>query len=197
MERNLYDYYSSYGTESQHQQVMENYLHHQYSMAALDPVYYYNIPAFVELNQHGVNNSNYNHQTYHQMQHQHHSPPPTPKSNETASSSSTSSTSPTSLLDFKIKCESCGKELTSRKRYQNHYVKCVDKKKNPKTFNCTQCAQEFRVKKSYEKHISEAHGELARIINVNLGNQRNQEVEQPKKVSIFHSIDLMAVSDSK
>lgn len=200
------DQKNSYDSFTQ-QQLVENFMNKQYMMAVLDPSFYYSIPAFQELTQHGYvsynnDNNNNNHNTRNIEQQNRpvaSSPPVRVYEEQELTSSSSGSPSLSSAIDFKLICENCGRSLTSRKRYQNHYTKCVEKSMNPKIFGCTYCKCEFRVKKTLLKHIGELHSEeLARderMINVNLGNSPPDE--QIKKTSIFHSIDMMAVSDCK
>lgn len=200
--------------DHQHLQIQEmtNNQHQQgqsYGMLPIDPYYYYNTIAFQEINMHGVVDTN-NVIRSHQMQQQHHTQPtsqapslPTTLEDFSGTScTSTPSTSPSSqaslassVTDFNMTCENCGKVLSSLKRYQNHYQICFNKTNNPQIFICTHCGYEFLVKKSYEKHMRREHGEPSRV---NCAIQpANCENNPPRNPSIFHSIALLAQSDAK
>jgi hypothetical protein len=94
--------------------------------------------------------------------------------------------SPTQARDFKLFCEGCKRSFTSKKRLQNHVEKCLKKiKKQTKNraFSCRHCGKAFKKLSGVAKHALKYHKE-------------SREEEQQKRRSIFHSIELLAVSDS-
>jgi hypothetical protein len=94
--------------------------------------------------------------------------------------------SPTQARDFKLFCEGCKRSFTSKKRLQNHVEKCLKKiKKDTKNraFSCRHCGKAFKKLSGVVKHALKYHKE-------------NSDEEQQKRRSIFHSIELLAVSDS-
>jgi hypothetical protein len=94
--------------------------------------------------------------------------------------------SPTQARDFKLFCEGCKRSFTSKKRLQNHVEKCLKKiKKDTKAreFSCRHCGKTFKKLSGVVKHALKYHEE-------------NRDEEKQKRRSIFHSIELLAVSDS-
>ena len=95
--------------------------------------------------------------------------------------------SPTQARDFKLHCEGCKRSFTSKKRLQNHQIKCSKKLRREKirAFSCRECRKTFTKRSGLVNHCMKYHEEQLPIVNV----------ESPKKRSIFHSIEMMAVSD--
>lgn len=96
--------------------------------------------------------------------------------------------SPTQARDFKLTCEGCKRDFTSKKRLENHLVKCkVIKSLETKPFSCNVCKKRFKKRASLLRHSELIHPGIENSeppANVN------------KKPSIFHSIHLLAQSDS-
>lgn len=97
--------------------------------------------------------------------------------------------SPTQARDFKLFCEGCKRSFTSKKRLQNHLMKCLKKIKKGKTraFSCRSCHKSFKKPSGLVKHSLKHHEEKNRI---------EEAAILPRRPSIFHSIDLLSVSDS-
>ncbi|KAL7013731.1 hypothetical protein ACKWTF_015546 [Chironomus riparius] len=118
------------------------------------------------------------------------------------SSSSTKSTT-NSSKEFKLTCEHCGSVYTSQKRLQNHYEKCIVL--NPhldEVIVCKVCKRTFRTNPGYANHLVKFHGEtmnenedVKRLRKRARSHDDIEEVRKEKK-SIFHSIELLARSDS-
>lgn len=134
---------------------------------------------------------------------------PSPSSDTTLDSNSTS---PTSMRDFKLTCEHCGSVYTSRKRLQNHYEKCIVL--NPhldEVIVCKICKRTFRTNPGYANHMTKFHGETIKeneeVKRIRKRARSEDDIEQVKqemrqdvrhqKRSIFHSIELLAQSDSQ
>lgn len=92
--------------------------------------------------------------------------------------------SPTQARDFKLFCERCRRCFTSKKRLQNHVEKCHKRIKNEKIreFSCQHCQRAFKKRSGLAKHIVKYH-------------EGNLTEESSRRPSIFHNIDLLAVSD--
>ena len=105
---------------------------------------------------------------------------------------STSSTD-TEALDFKLTCENCKRNLTSKKRYENHLLKCNNKtsseKSMEKPFPCGECFKRFMKKNGLTKHIRMCHDKK------NLPELQLDEKEVETIRSIFHSVSRLAESD--
>lgn len=94
--------------------------------------------------------------------------------------------SPTQARDFKLICERCERSFTSKKRLQNHLEKCVKTiNGNHRAFSCRECHKTFKKPSGLVKHTSKYHERHNRI---------NQQ-QSPRKPSIFHSIELLSISD--
>lgn len=91
--------------------------------------------------------------------------------------------SPTQAKDFKLNCEGCERSFTSKKRLQNHMARC-----NMKTFPCQVCRKNFMNRAGLSRH-------LKMHINKPMMGQINLP-EAPRR-SIFHSVQLLAISDCK
>jgi hypothetical protein len=99
--------------------------------------------------------------------------------------------SPTQARDFKLFCEGCRRCFTSKKRLQNHLLKCLRILGKGNPFSCGQCAKTFKKSSGLSKHELKYHN----VIVQEDMNNNNQEA-LPAKRSIFHSVSLLAVSDS-
>lgn len=96
--------------------------------------------------------------------------------------------SPTQAKNFKLTCEGCEREYTSKKRLENHLVKCKGfKRKTSLSFPCDQCKKIFKKKKTLDLHFKKYHG--TKLEN---SLKYNEKISKP---SIFHSIQLLAQSD--
>lgn len=94
--------------------------------------------------------------------------------------------SPTQARDFKLTCEGCKRDFTSKKRLENHLVKCkILKIFEKKPFLCNVCKNRFKNRATLSRHSEMKHYEIEQPENVS------------KNASIFHSIHLLAKSDSK
>lgn len=121
------------------------------------------------------------------------------KKEETSSTGSDTCSSPTSsieaaeALDFKLTCENCKKNLTSKKRYENHLAKCNNKSSSEKSmekpFPCGECFKRFMKKNGLIKHMRICHDRK------NETEALEAEKEAQNIRSIFHSISRMAESD--
>lgn len=103
------------------------------------------------------------------------------------------STSSTEALDFKLTCENCKRNLTSKKRLENHLIKCSNKNSSEKSmekpFPCSECLKRFMKKNGLTKHIKMCHE-----------NKTQTEAQAAKKEvetirSIFHNVSRLAESD--
>lgn len=95
--------------------------------------------------------------------------------------------SPTQARDFKLHCEGCKRSFTSKKRLQNHLIKCNKKLRRVKVsaFSCRHCRKNYTKRSGLIKHCIKYHK----------GSSQNEIEKSPNKQSIFHSIELMAISD--
>jgi uncharacterized C2H2 Zn-finger protein len=122
--------------------------------------------------------------------------------NQPSPPSSVSSTS-TSPKEFKLTCEHCGSVYTSQKRLQNHYEKCIVL--NPhldEVIVCKVCKRTFRTNPGYANHLAKFHGETMKenedVRRLKKRARSHDDIEEVRKEkrSIFHSIELLARSDS-
>jgi hypothetical protein len=106
--------------------------------------------------------------------------------------------SPSTMRDFKLICEHCGSVYTSRKRLQNHYEKCVVLHPHlDELIGCKVCKRTFKTNTGYTNHMMRFHSEVVESQKViEIEDDASMEVEQSKERSIFHSIDMLARSDS-
>ena len=121
------------------------------------------------------------------------------------SSSVRTSTSPNlTTSDFKLSCEHCGSVYMSIKRLQNHYEKCIIL--NPhldEVIVCKICKRTFRTNSGYANHLLKFHGETLKanedVKRLRKRARSHDDIEEFRKEnkSIFHSIELMAQSDSQ
>lgn len=123
---------------------------------------------------------------------------PSQNSNNVTSSSSLTS------KDFKLTCEHCGSVYTSQKRLQNHYEKCIVL--NPhldEVIICKICKRTFRTNPGYANHLTKFHGETMKenedVKKLRKRARSHDDIEEVRteKRSIFHSIELLARSDSQ
>jgi hypothetical protein len=114
---------------------------------------------------------------------------------DTAESQPTSSPSPTQARDFKLICERCKQSFTSKKRLENHMVKCIEKKNSKKMFSCRSCRKSFKKRSGLLKHETQNHDSIPKAISQ--GRIEPRDIEQPAVPmrSIFHSVHLLAISD--
>lgn len=109
--------------------------------------------------------------------------------------------SPTQARDFKLYCEGCLRCFTSRKRLQNHVVKCIKKinAENPAAFPCRKCSKFFKKRSGLVRHSMKYHDISISFeddeSSEDIEMMENREESQAKR-SIFHSVALLAVSDS-
>jgi hypothetical protein len=107
--------------------------------------------------------------------------------------------------NFRLHCEHCDTEYTSRKRLENHYQKCVVLNPNisESEFTCqfTQCKKSFKTHTGFENHMWKVHQQRAtpKVTEIEEGNLTiDESVNQIQaKRSIFHSIELLARSDAR
>jgi hypothetical protein len=100
------------------------------------------------------------------------------------------SNSPTQARDFKLFCEICRRCFTSKKRLENHVVKCIKRTKNRNLFSCKKCCKFFKKRSGLVKHSIKYHDESLKVVET-----KNRE-DSLAKESIFHSATLLAVSDT-
>lgn len=100
---------------------------------------------------------------------------------------------PTQAKDFKLLCAGCKRNFTSKKRLENHFVKCkVTKKAAQDKFSCKKCSKTFKKRYGLYKHSMKYHDETESDM------ETLQKIDVPEeKRSIFHSIQLLAESDCK
>lgn len=123
------------------------------------------------------------------------------------SSTDSNSTSPTSMRDFKLTCEHCGSVYTSRKRLQNHYEKCIVLHPHlDEVIVCKICKRTFRTNQGYANHLAKFHGETVEVKEDVVDGKRlrkrarshdDLDMVKREKRSIFHSIEILAQSDSR
>lgn len=91
---------------------------------------------------------------------------------------------------IELRCEECSITYSSQKRYDNHIEKhhtkvCLHK--------CPYCRySSFKRRGSLTKHLSKVHPEMFYGINA----EQKPPINSNPKPSIFHSIELLAQSDS-
>lgn len=125
--------------------------------------------------------------------------------------------SPSSALDFRLECEHCGSEYTSRKRLQNHYEKCAVLNPNiDESIICHVCKKNFKTSHGYTNHVLRFHPqavnsekfignseilkrkeETLRKKQEKFDNDLEEGEVRPKVYSIFHSVELLAISDDR
>lgn len=101
--------------------------------------------------------------------------------------------SPTQAKDFKLFCEECNRCFTSKKRLQNHVLKCSVSKDNQKEFSCGDCHKSFKRRPALMKHNLKYHEEILKEKNL---NKSIEGVKGSPRKSIFHSICLLSKSDA-
>lgn len=94
--------------------------------------------------------------------------------------------SPTQARNFRVYCEGCGKRYLSKKCLENHKKACRKLLNSMRVFRCLQCEQTFKKRRDLVKHSGKAH-------EVDIKSQ-SEGVSTIR--SIFHSVSLLAVSDS-
>lgn len=107
------------------------------------------------------------------------------------------SKSPTQARDFKLLCEGCKRSFTSKKRLENHMVKCFAKKLERKAFNCRGCDRSFKKRSGLFKHTTKCHDGRNEVIEMERKSKEEERLQlRTPKPSIFHSVSLLAQSDS-
>lgn len=106
--------------------------------------------------------------------------------------------SPTQAKDFKLFCEGCNRCFTSKKRLQNHVLKCSMKcssagKDDQKQFSCGECSKSFKRRSALLKHNIKCHEEI--LQEKSFVESKEIGVGGPR-TSIFHSICLLSKSDA-
>lgn len=107
------------------------------------------------------------------------------------------SKSPTQARDFKLTCESCKRSFTSKKRLENHQVRCKETRRNDTNpFSCKECIKSFKKRSSLLKHTLKHHdGKQLDESSMEIIKTIQPEVMPSPQRSIFHSINLLAESD--
>lgn len=107
------------------------------------------------------------------------------------------SKSPTQARDFKLLCEGCKRSFTSKKRLQNHMVKCFSKKAERKAFICKGCDKSFKKRAGLFKHTMKCHDGRNEVSEKErISEEEVEHIQQFQRPSIFHSIALLAQSDN-
>lgn len=141
------------------------------SWTAQNQNFYSTVPAYQHLNQHSVESTNYD-----------------DKQNDLKLEPEIRLNSPTQARDFKLTCEGCKRDFTSKKRLENHLVKCkILRTCETKPFFCDVCKKRFKKRETLSRHLEMKHHGIE-------NSERPASVS--KKISIFHSIHLLAKSDS-
>jgi Zinc finger, C2H2 type len=96
--------------------------------------------------------------------------------------------SPTQAEVFKLVCKNCKRNFTSKKRLQNHLVNCKEIIKDMKFFPCPKCCKVFKRQSSLKKHDLQYH-------KTTLGGHKKVEPQAMPIRSIFHNVQLLAISD--
>lgn len=110
--------------------------------------------------------------------------------------------SPTQARDFKLFCQNCNRCFTSKKRLQNHVLKCSTGKiaiNSPKMFSCKVCSKSFMKRAGLFKHNAicrEVEKEERIEVLINQAGMNVHHDRETQRKSIFHSIDLLAKSDA-
>lgn len=112
---------------------------------------------------------------------------------ENEKSPSSTTKSPYQEKNDKLLCETCKRSFILKKRLENHKVKCSAKKADHTAFNCKICDKSFKKRATLFKHTMKCHDEN----EVAEGKERKIEalLNSPKE-SIFHSVSILAQSDS-
>lgn len=113
---------------------------------------------------------------------------------EIEQSSCSTTKSPTQARNFKLPCDGCNRSFTSKKRLENHTMKCLTKNANRKAFSCKICARSFKKRVGLFKHTKKNHDGTNDLVE-DKEIISEDEIEF-KTTSIFHHINLLAQSDS-
>jgi Zinc-finger of C2H2 type len=98
--------------------------------------------------------------------------------------------SPTQAEDFKLLCEICKRSFRSKKRFQNHTLKCQESIKKGKLFPCHSCCKTFKGQMALKKHKLQHQDET-----LHHGKEDETAPHARPTRSIFHNVELLAVSD--
>lgn len=103
--------------------------------------------------------------------------------------------SPTQARDFKLFCEDCGRKFTSKKRLENHSIRCLGKKIVSNPFPCNKCEKSFKKRSSMLKHSSLFHEDVGKSQSSSKGvKQQRQQVDSPRPPAQFHNVLWLAQS---
>lgn len=89
-------------------------------------------------------------------------------------------------------CRQCPKKFTSEIRL-SHHITLVHEKKKP--FGCNYCRASFKLKARLWHHSLKKHKDKDFLKNIN--TSRVKKIKENANKSIFHNVELLAISDCK
>lgn len=92
-----------------------------------------------------------------------------------------------------IHCKSCPRKFTSIKRLENHVVRYHDSRK---PFKCKLCRASFKHRSKLWNHTWRIHGYRTEDIREEAELEERTSKKETKQKSIFHNIELLAISDA-